>query len=64
MSELAEGAPKKYGISHADVRFAIAVENEFLKNWAGRAELVAPAHGGDVPSSMEEVWNYKPSLKA
>ncbi|KAJ6525446.1 hypothetical protein DFH09DRAFT_1095653 [Mycena vulgaris] len=39
--ELAEGAPKKYGISHADVRFAIAIENEFAANWAGRASNVA-----------------------
>ncbi|KAJ7083239.1 hypothetical protein C8R44DRAFT_822587 [Mycena epipterygia] len=59
ISELAEGAPKKYGISHTDVRLAIAVENEFLENWAGRAEHLANTHSGKIPSSMEEVWNYK-----
>jgi len=58
MSELAEGAPKKYGISHNDVRFAIEVENEFAQNWAGRAENTA-ALTRTSPETMEELWNGK-----
>ncbi|KAJ7141364.1 hypothetical protein C8R44DRAFT_763269, partial [Mycena epipterygia] len=56
LSELAEDAPKKYGISHTDVRFAIDVENEFAKNWAGRAENTA-ALTRTLPKTMEELWN-------
>ncbi|KAJ6490462.1 hypothetical protein DFH09DRAFT_1377339 [Mycena vulgaris] len=56
--ELAEGAPKKYGISHADVRFAIAIENEFAANWAGRANNVALSTT-QLLRTMQDVWNYR-----
>ncbi|KAJ7141366.1 hypothetical protein C8R44DRAFT_763273 [Mycena epipterygia] len=56
ISELAEGAPKKYGISYTDVRFAIEVESEFAKNWAGRAQNTA-ALARTLPKTMEELWN-------
>ncbi|KAJ7697705.1 hypothetical protein B0H17DRAFT_1130304 [Mycena rosella] len=41
ISELAEDAlrAQKYDISHADVRFAIEVESEFLKNWGGNQKF-------------------------
>ncbi|KAJ7461591.1 hypothetical protein FB451DRAFT_486137 [Mycena latifolia] len=58
-SKLAEGAPenKKYGISHIDVRFAIEVETEFTKNWAGSANNVGHIVR-KAPTTMEEVWNH------
>ncbi|KAJ7468045.1 hypothetical protein FB451DRAFT_1257885, partial [Mycena latifolia] len=57
-SELAEGAPKKYGISHQDVRFAIDIETKFINNWAGLADYTAIS-SRKVPTTMEEVWNYQ-----
>ncbi|KAJ7783945.1 hypothetical protein DFH07DRAFT_789689 [Mycena maculata] len=57
-SELAPGAPHKYGPSLADVRFAIDLENEVAKNWAGRVDpsAVTPRF---VPKTLEDMWNYK-----
>ncbi|KAJ7468047.1 hypothetical protein FB451DRAFT_1257897 [Mycena latifolia] len=57
ISELAEGAHRKYGISHTDVRFAIEVENEFIKNCAGCAEHVAVPRR--FPSTMDELWGSR-----
>ncbi|KAJ7474713.1 hypothetical protein FB451DRAFT_1464662 [Mycena latifolia] len=49
---------KKHGISHIDVRFAIEVEAEFIKNWVGNANNVAHS-ARKAPTSMEELWNYQ-----
>ncbi|KAJ7141408.1 hypothetical protein C8R44DRAFT_847153 [Mycena epipterygia] len=59
ISELAEGAPKKYGISYNNVRFALEVESEFAENWVGgRAKNLAP-HTRKLPRTMEELWKGK-----
>ncbi|KAJ7141370.1 hypothetical protein C8R44DRAFT_726978 [Mycena epipterygia] len=58
ISELAEGAPKKYGMSHINVCFAIQVESKFAPNLVGRTENVA-LHTRKSPKTMEELWNYK-----
>ncbi|KAJ7693408.1 hypothetical protein B0H17DRAFT_1060058 [Mycena rosella] len=53
LTEDAWGVPK-YGISHADVRLAIEIETEFLKNWAGKADNVAVSRL--APTTMKQVW--------
>ncbi|KAJ7437255.1 hypothetical protein B0H11DRAFT_2108307 [Mycena galericulata] len=59
-SELAADAPKRYGISLADVRFAIEIENEIRKNWAGRAETSAFQDKVSwVPNTVEELLMYR-----
>ncbi|KAJ6597277.1 hypothetical protein DFH09DRAFT_1134132 [Mycena vulgaris] len=63
ISELADGAPKKYGISHADVRFSIAVENEFAANWAGRADNLASSTP-QLLNTIGDVWNYGRAKRA
>ncbi|KAJ7141385.1 hypothetical protein C8R44DRAFT_867008 [Mycena epipterygia] len=51
-----------YGISHTNVCFAIEVENEFAKNWTGRAENTA-ALMRTLPKTMEELWNIEAKEK-
>ncbi|KAJ7717072.1 hypothetical protein DFH07DRAFT_785266 [Mycena maculata] len=62
MSELAPGALQKYGISLADARFAIEVENEISKNWAEHVDASA-ASPRFIPKTLEELWNRRPSPK-
>ncbi|KAJ7735631.1 hypothetical protein DFH07DRAFT_967099 [Mycena maculata] len=59
ISELASDAPKKYGISLADVRFAIDLENEFHKNWVERADTTGVVFPSSVPTTVEEMLTYK-----
>ncbi|KAJ7661174.1 hypothetical protein B0H17DRAFT_1337237 [Mycena rosella] len=61
ISELAQDTSQthKYGISHADLRLAIEVETEFMKNWAGKADNTAFPR--TVPTTMEQVWNGRRS---
>ncbi|KAJ7100039.1 hypothetical protein B0H15DRAFT_796748 [Mycena belliarum] len=58
ISELAEDEYKKYGISHIDIRFAIELENEFMKNWAVHARQVAPAR--KLPTTLYQLWGSSP----
>ncbi|KAJ7456924.1 hypothetical protein FB451DRAFT_1275254 [Mycena latifolia] len=62
-SKLSEGARpykrKRFGISHTDVRFAIEVETEFIKNWAGRADNTAIS-SRRAPKTMQDVWKRRP----
>ncbi|KAJ7452702.1 hypothetical protein B0H11DRAFT_2072655 [Mycena galericulata] len=63
ISELAPGAQKPYGISLADVRFALQLEDEVNKNWIGRAQNSKRVHHA-VPNTMEDVWNYYKDVAA
>ncbi|KAJ7452679.1 hypothetical protein B0H11DRAFT_2327026 [Mycena galericulata] len=60
ISELAPEAPTQYlyGISLADVRFAINVENVITNNWAWRAESNPLNKDAWVPKTVEEMWQY------
>ncbi|KAJ6598080.1 hypothetical protein DFH09DRAFT_53051 [Mycena vulgaris] len=63
-SEFPKGSRPRYGISHADVRFAIELEGEYASaSWVGRANNV---HIGKLQciTSMEDVWNYRDSRVA
>ncbi|KAJ7735644.1 hypothetical protein DFH07DRAFT_843484, partial [Mycena maculata] len=62
ISELASDAPKKYGISLADVRFAIDLENEVHKNWVGLAHNTGAVFGSPVPTTLKEMLNYMREL--
>ncbi|KAJ7661191.1 hypothetical protein B0H17DRAFT_1212302 [Mycena rosella] len=57
ISELAQDVlqTRKFGISHADVRFAIEVETQFMKNWLGKADNTGFPR--TAPTTMEQVWN-------
>ncbi|KAJ7737624.1 hypothetical protein DFH07DRAFT_842051 [Mycena maculata] len=58
ISKLAPNAPFKYGISLADVHFAIDVDNEFYRNWVGRADnIVFPDRY--IPKSAMDVWKFR-----
>lgn len=57
ISELAPDARRKYGISLADVHFAINLENEVSQNWVGRANT-GSFHYRWVPKTMDELWNF------
>ncbi|KAJ7743696.1 hypothetical protein DFH07DRAFT_1063525 [Mycena maculata] len=58
ISKLAPNAPFKYGISLADVCFAIDVDNEFYRNWVGCADnVVFPDRY--IPKSAMDVWKFK-----
>ncbi|KAJ7783959.1 hypothetical protein DFH07DRAFT_789704 [Mycena maculata] len=63
VSELAPGAPKNYGISLADVHFAVDVDNEFYRNWVGLANNTILTDRG-VPRSTEEVWTKSPDFSS
>ncbi|KAJ7468035.1 hypothetical protein FB451DRAFT_1257852 [Mycena latifolia] len=58
ISELAEGAERPFGISHADVRFAIAVETLFAEKFTQHAHNIALKKRW-VPTQMSEVWDYQ-----
>ncbi|KAJ7452680.1 hypothetical protein B0H11DRAFT_2072572 [Mycena galericulata] len=56
LSEFAAPDNKRYGISLADVRLAIEMENEITINWAGRTQCRPLYKGAWVPDTMEEMW--------
>ncbi|KAJ7108674.1 hypothetical protein C8R44DRAFT_803327 [Mycena epipterygia] len=58
ISELAESERKPYGVSLADVRFAIEIETEFEKTWAGRAKNTA-IEFRRLPKTIGELWDYR-----
>ncbi|KAJ7452688.1 hypothetical protein B0H11DRAFT_2072604 [Mycena galericulata] len=59
ISELAPEAPKKYGVSLADVRFAIELENEIYKNWLGRAQTSPHEPRLAVPDTLEDLYESR-----
>ncbi|KAJ7766294.1 hypothetical protein DFH07DRAFT_955342 [Mycena maculata] len=61
ISELAWDAPRKYGISLADVCFAIKIENEFHKNWTGYAANTTTPNR-DVPKTTEDQYCPRPFM--
>lgn len=58
ISELAEGEYKPYGVSLADVRFAIEIETEFERTWSERAKSTA-IEFRRLPKTVEELWDYR-----
>ncbi|KAJ7744295.1 hypothetical protein DFH07DRAFT_943071 [Mycena maculata] len=48
-----------YGPSLADVRFAIELENEVAKNWAGRVDTTSAPRNRFVPKTTEDLWTHK-----
>ncbi|KAJ7772979.1 hypothetical protein DFH07DRAFT_802104 [Mycena maculata] len=58
ISELAPGAPRIYGISLADVCFAIRLDNEFNRHWIRHAENnVIPDRF--IPKTAEELYSHR-----
>ncbi|KAJ7771116.1 hypothetical protein DFH07DRAFT_937968 [Mycena maculata] len=58
ISELDADAPAKYGVSLADVRFAIEVNNEFTAKWGGRSHNTA-LDDRFIPTTMEKLWSFR-----
>ncbi|KAJ6578877.1 hypothetical protein DFH09DRAFT_1148558 [Mycena vulgaris] len=62
LSKLADSDPTPggYGISHADVRFAITIEDAFAEGWASGAEHVARAR--KIPT-LNQLWGLDLDVK-
>ncbi|KAJ6520872.1 hypothetical protein DFH09DRAFT_1373204 [Mycena vulgaris] len=64
VSAIAKGERRNYGISHTDVRFALALEGMFAVDWAARARNVdGGGSSGQSLHTMEDVWKTHPKIR-